>query len=182
MTDAKAAEIMFTDFCFLSNPNEISCLTKALRYLPLDILEWASDQVVFFSTFGKRYGSRLSRGMCKTKEVIYISEKSFPLKFNEDKPATRFFIFIVLHETAHAYLMHKCQIYDKISEHEAELQEQEAIGLAIKWYNLQIKDRGYPELNHDEINDYKLKMNHIVDEWNKLWATHLQQNDSTLVV
>ena len=52
---------------------QIDQMIRALQVLPEDKLKWAVENVFFFSTYGKRYGSRMSRGLCQSKEIIFGS-------------------------------------------------------------------------------------------------------------
>jgi hypothetical protein len=161
-------------FVYSNKVAERQNIAKALRYLPEDILTWVSDNVVYFTTYGKKYGSRLSRGICQTKEIIIISEKTFPRQFDETALASRFFIFIVLHETAHAWLQHKCRVCDKISDDECQKQEDEATALALGWYNDYALTHSISQLEEDHIEKFHSELDRTVDEWEETWNHHLE--------
>lgn len=136
--------------------------------------KWVVENVFYFSTYGKTYGTRLSRGLCQAKEVVYLSEKIFPISFDLTSMNTRFFVFIVLHETAHAKRKHKCRIYDGISEEENDRQEREATSDAIEWFNLHAPQNGIESLNKEEVDASKEMLDVLVDEWERLWDTCLK--------
>lgn len=121
---------------FYSNyPREIIPMNKALKYLPDEVLESLKDRLTILSMTGRK-ASRLSRGLCESSEIIIVSEKIYPPQdMHESHSDFRYFVFIVLHEIAHAYLEHKCQVYDKISDKEKQKQEDEADCTAATWYN-----------------------------------------------
>lgn len=177
MEDIKVSEVDFTKCNYLNDVIEVCCLSKALQYLSPDLQRWVCDNVAYFSTLGKIYGRRLSPGMCETKEIVYLSEKIFPVQFNKDDISTKFFIFVVLHETAHAKLKHKCKQDDNILDYKNDAQEQEADALALKWYNSHAMAECMAVLTQNEIDVYKLTFNNIVDEWNYLWNKHLQNSN-----
>jgi len=153
--------------------HETISLRESLYYLPPDILKWCSENVVYFSTCSFKTGSRLSRGVCESKEIILLSEKIFPVKFEKSDIATRFLIFIVLHETAHAHLKHRCRCYDHLTPEEIELQEQEATSLAVEWYNLHGNTLALPVLEISEITTYEIKVNQLIESWDHIWKNYL---------
>ena len=174
MKEEKTPEIDFTKCHFINYAFPASCLTKALKYLPVEIQEWVSNNTAFFSTFGKRYGSRLSPTMCSTKEIIYLSEKTFPLDFIENSLPTQYFIFVVLHEVAHAKFKHDCDNQERKLHPDNDPLESEANKQAITWFNLHTKNNGLNEISMTEINAYKAKMGEIIDLWDYHWKEHLK--------
>lgn len=154
----------FDTFCFCGGiTHEINCLRESLYCLPPDTLKWCSENVVYFSTCAFKTGSRLSRGVCETKEIIILSDKIFPLTFTPSDKSTRFFIFIVFHETAHAILKHQCTRFDKITGESKALQEQEADALALEWFEFYAKHNGLPILKKAEIDEYERIINQHIE-------------------
>jgi len=76
----------------------------ALSYLPEAMLAEHKDGLVFIST-AQRDGCRMARGYCDTREVILLSERILPKHGAEEgQPEVRYFIYVVLHEVAHAII------------------------------------------------------------------------------
>ena len=72
----------------------------------------------------------------------------------------RYFIFVVLHEIAHAYLKHLSPKLDSLTDSEMEAQEDEADKLALQWFNGYVEARAnsfLPKLTRDEIDKAKTK-------------------------
>lgn len=53
----------------------------------------------------------------------------------ETDPKARYFIYVVLHEVAHATKKHKSPIFDNLTRDQLEAQEKEADELALSWFN-----------------------------------------------
>ena len=142
------------DFCkiiYTGKVSEILAIRKALDYLPNAVIELLKDELTIF-TMTNKAATRLSRPLCKTKEIIFISNCIFPTLGEQAKTEFRFFAFVLLHEIAHAYLKHKCQVFDGISQDEVDRQESEADSLARQWYN------DYVEAHHElEINSITIE-------------------------
>ena len=153
---------------------DIDFLLRALQILPQADQRWVTENVFYFSTYGKTYGSRMSRGLCQAKEIIYLSEKLFPIQFDLTSWNTRFFVLIVLHETAHAKRQHKCRVYDGISDTEYDRQEREATSDAIGWFNRYASENGIEPLNVEEEAESKIKLDRLVDDFEVIWGTHLK--------
>ena len=172
--------IPLTEFCYANEKNEYDCLRETFRCFPSAIRNYCIDNVVYYSTSIFMIGSRLSREVCETKEIIILSDKIFPLMFNHSDTATRFFIFVVFHETAHALLKHKCKIYDSITGERNELQEQEAHALAFEWYNSFGKNNGLTILKKTEIDAYEQIINQHIENsleiQKKCLAKRIKQN------
>jgi hypothetical protein len=144
-------------------------LITALQILPDDKQKWVIQNVFYFSTYGKRYGSRMSRGLCQAKEIVFISEKAFPKTFELESLDTRFFVWLVLHETAHAIHKHKCRIYDGISDTEYDAQEREATADAIGWFNDYALKNKITPIEEKNVRDYTETLDSMVDDWEWTW-------------
>jgi len=151
---------------------DLGYLLNALQVLPDEDQRWVVENVFYFSTYGKTYGSRMSRGLCATKEVIYLSEKIFPVLFDLNSWDTRLFVLIVLHETAHAKREHKCRIYDGIDQNEYDRQEREATADAIEWFNIYASKNNIELVQEEEELASRNKLGVLVDEWEWTWSTN----------
>ena len=129
-------------------------LEIALGYLPEDLLENIEEDFLFTST-ATRDACRVARYYCSTKEIILISERVLPstnIVYQTD-PKARYFIYVVLHEVAHAIRKHKSPLFDDLLKEEVESQEKEADGLAMKWFNDHVgKSSNLPPITKEEIN------------------------------
>lgn len=113
----------------------------ALEYLPQTVFEENKEKLVFVST-AQRDGCRIARHYCENREVILLSERILPKQgANEGQPKVRYFIYVVLHEVAHATRKHKSPKFDGLTPEENEAQEAEANALALEWFNEHIKMR-----------------------------------------
>ena len=130
----------------------------ALGYLPIEILDENKENLVFIST-AHRDACRVARFYCENREVIFLSERILPKQGAvEDQPKVRYFIYTVLHETAHALKNHKSPKFDGLSVDENQAQEDEADDLAFEWFNRHIKEIDNPHLKpitKGEIEDAK---------------------------
>ncbi len=111
-------------------------LERALEYLPQDVFAQNKERFLFTST-ATRDACRLARHYCQTREVILLSERILPGQNVKDEthPKARYFIYVVLHEVAHAIKNHKSPIFDRLTNDEYEIQEKEADELAMSWFN-----------------------------------------------
>jgi len=66
----------------------------------------------------------------------------------ETHPKARYFIYVVLHEVAHAIKNHKSPRFDHLTDEEYKAQEKEADDLAIKWFNEHVTKRNNDYLPH----------------------------------
>lgn len=118
----------------------------ALHYLPEEILDEHKDSLVFVST-AQKDGSRLARKTCESREIILLSERILPkLNAKENQPEVRYFIYVVLHEVAHAIKKHKSPKFDNLTAEEVQIQEEEADEIALDWFNQYIEERSKPNL------------------------------------
>ncbi|MEX0805661.1 MAG: hypothetical protein WD688_20440 [Candidatus Binatia bacterium] len=105
-------------------------------YLPPDVLSAFSGRLAFVSATSTD-GVRLTKSFRKDREIIVLSERIIPAKFGDEEfhPGYRYFIFVVLHEVAHACRDHLSPSLDGLTAAEAEAQERETDELALKWFN-----------------------------------------------
>lgn len=119
----------------------------ALKYLPEDVFDQHKESFLFTST-ATRDACRVARHYCQTREIILISERILPgqnVKIETD-PKARYFIYVVLHEVAHAIKKHKSPIFDNLTKNEYGAQEKEADELAMSWFNDHVVKRNNEHL------------------------------------
>jgi hypothetical protein len=106
------------------------------QYLPPDVLSGFDGRLAFISTTCVD-GIRLPKSFYRDRELIILSERIIPARSGDEEfhPDYRYFIFVVLHEVAHACRDHLSPILDGLSQEEADLQQREADELALKWFN-----------------------------------------------
>ena len=139
---------------------KIRVIEIALNYLPQDIVDDLQGTLAIL-TMTHRWGIKLSTQLCQKYEIVLIGEGTFPkvgrLPHRDD---FRHFIFIVLHEIAHAYLKHKCPYFDESTKDEIDANEDEATRNAIDWFNFSVKEKGIndqKDLTLDEIKLFQLE-------------------------
>lgn len=119
----------------------------ALEYLPHEVFDEHSEKLAFIS-MAHRDGVRLARILCETREIIILSEHVLPRGFtDEGQSDVRYFIYVVLHEIAHAVKKHRSPLYDALTKEEMRCQEQEADDLAFQWFNDHITTLDNPYLS-----------------------------------
>ena len=127
---------------------------NALTYLPRAVLEEYKEKLAILA-MGHRDGCRVARMLCENREIIILSERVLPKAgADEGHPEVRYFIYVVLHEVAHAIRNHRSPLFDNLSEEENEAQEQEAEVLALTWFNQNIKalnNPHFPPLSREEV-------------------------------
>ena len=132
----------------------------ALGYLPRNVLDEHKENLAFIS-MAHRDGCRLARVLCETREVILLSEHVLPKGYtDEGQIDVRYFVYVVLHEVAHAIRKHKSPQYDFLTKEEFEAQELEADTLAFQWFNdhIAILENPYlPAITHEEIEQAQVK-------------------------
>lgn len=137
----------------------------ALEYLPRDVLDEHKENLAFIS-MAHRDGCRLSRVLCETREIILLSDHVLPKgRTDEGQPNVRYFIYVVLHEVAHAIKKHKSPQYDCLSQAEFEAQEEEADALALQWFNDHIvilENPNLPAITHEEIEQAQAKSQEVM--------------------
>ena len=130
----------------------------ALGYLPVELLDEHKENLAFIST-AQMDACRVARYYCENREVIFLSDRILPKKgASEFQPQVRYFIFIVLHETAHAIEKHKSPKFDKLTQEQNRAQEEEADELAFGWFNAHIQVLGnqyLPPLTRGEIEQQR---------------------------
>jgi len=104
----------------------------ALKYLPTNILFECKDKLAFFST-AEKDACRVPSAICEQGEIILLSERILPKKGDDSKE--RYFVFVVLHEIAHAVKQHQSPLLDRLSQDEISAQKKEADELALSWFN-----------------------------------------------
>ena len=118
----------------------------ALAYLPPRVLDEHKERLAFVC-MAHRDGTRLAQRLRETREIIVLSEHGLPdYNSHEGQRDFRYFIYIVLHETAHAIRKHRSPVYDSLDAREVEDQEKEADELALQWFNDHIAARANPHL------------------------------------
>jgi hypothetical protein len=143
----------------------ISCGSKydpwiryALKYLPSKILREFGDKLAFFST-AEKDACRVARAIIgEQREIIILSERILPNK--DDDNEVRYFVFVVLHEIAHAYKQHRSPKLDRLSQNEIVAQEAEADELALLWFNDFVdnnRNLNLKPLKREEIEEAKRK-------------------------
>jgi hypothetical protein len=133
---------------------------NALEYLPRNIFSKYKEKIAFVA-MGQRDGCRLAKKLCKSREIILLSEHVLPKSgANEGESDVRYFIYVVLHEVAHVIKQHRSPIYDSLTNDKVEIQEAEADDMALKWFNDHVNIQNNPNmpfLSKEEINIAKGK-------------------------
>lgn len=128
----------------------------ALHYLPRDLLDEHKERLAFLA-MGQRDGCRVGRELCENREIIILSEHILPKSgAKETQSEVRYFIYVVLHEVAHAIRKHRSPLFDDLTTEENRAQEDEADALALQWFNDHIKalNNPYlPPLTREDIED-----------------------------
>lgn len=105
----------------------------ALRCLPNNVRDTWTEKLAFVSVSDSD-ARRLTRSFCRERDIIVLSERIVPADcMDESEANVRYFVFVVLHEVAHAICDHRPP--NEISATENSAQEDEADRLAFKWYN-----------------------------------------------
>lgn len=127
----------------------------ALKYLPEEVFNEIKDKIAI--TDLNSDACRLAQKISEKDEIIVLSPWIFsyiPPAASEADKEWRYFIFVVLHEIAHAALKHLPP--DELKHNDSESQEEEADSYALKWFNsyvLKNSDKGLTQLNVDEVRD-----------------------------
>ena len=141
----------------------------ALHYLPFEILDGNKESLAFIA-LSECDACRLAP-QNREREVILLSDRIFPKSgVAVDHPSARYFIFVVLHEVAHAICKHKSPKYDGLSSEENDLQEKEADDLAYSWFNQYVEDEGNPYLlpiTPQEIHEIQERNQSLMRESNR---------------
>lgn len=120
--------------------------------VPEDVVEEHGDSL-FFICMSARDGLRLTKHVRENFEVIILSDHVAPSKgeIGEGNPVFRYFMYVVLHEVAHAIRGHSSAIYDGTSPEESAAQEEEADSLATKWFNDWAVEVGCESITEEEL-------------------------------
>lgn len=149
-------------------------VSDALKYLPKSILWKIRNKIVFFST-GKYDAFRIDRATAKEKEIIFLSERILPKRFdrNSHKEAAseghsevRYFIFVVLHEVAHAVNKDLSPLL--ITKQENNVQEEKAHKKALRWFNAHIEKKNNKYLNPltmEEVREEQKKQEKLMEKF-----------------
>ena len=130
--------------------------------LPDAVLAEHGDSL-FFLCMASRDGVRLSRHVRENFEVIVLSDHIAPnIHHAETDPVFRYFMYVILHEVAHAICKHKSQYYDGISAKENEAQEVEADALATEWFNERAHDLGNPAMTAGELAEHEARNQQVM--------------------
>jgi hypothetical protein len=121
-------------------------LEIALGYLPRNLFDENKEQLKFIS-MAHRDGCRLARADCETREIIILSEHILPKpNVDESHSDVRYFVYVVLHEVAHAIKKHRSPLFDSLTSEEIDTQESEADSLAMQWFNDHANELANPNL------------------------------------
>ena len=130
-----------------------SWIIYALNCLSADVFERCRDRLAFVC-MDTSDGRRLTPEFMEGREIIVLSERIVPRGcLAEDHPKVRYFVFVVLHEIAHAVCQHRPP--NQITEEKYSAQEAEAHGLAFSWFNDYLRARKHPDLR--EFTEQELK-------------------------
>ena|SRR5258706_14817239 len=129
---------------FDCSPDAERWIIYALECLPADVLDEYQNALAFVC-MDTSDGRRLTPAFREQRDIIVLSERIVPRGYAvETERRVRYFVFVVLHEIAHAVRQH--QPPNEISEHENATQEAEAHALAFQWFNNYIRERNHPDL------------------------------------
>lgn len=144
----------------------------ALRYLPAETLDQHKENLAFLST-AEMDACRVARQYCEHREIIMLSERILPkLGAHSGQPEVRYFIFVVLHEIAHAVMKHKSPKFDKLSGIQNRTQEQEADMLAFNWFNTHVEEShggNAQPLTREEVERQRAKNRQLME---RLYTDH----------
>ena len=147
-------------------PQVETLIRHALQCLPDDVVDAVGDRLAF--VYMDSDGRRLTREFCDNREIIILSERIFPWDWSiESEPRVRYFMFVVLHEVAHAYCDH--QAPNAISPEDGAKQEGQADELAFSWFNEYLKSKDEKPFSIDELASTK-KENQ--DTWERAFGRH----------
>ena len=130
----------------------------ALEYLPEEVLNQNKDKIVFVDMANKD-GCRLTRKFIEGKDIIILSEHILPKHgAHEGEASVRYYIYVVLHEIAHAINNHKSPKYDSLTKDEIDMQETEADEMALKWFNDHVSSQANPYMKLLSIEEIRTEM------------------------
>ena len=124
-------------------------IRHALGCVPAEMFE-RFDENLAFVCMDSSDGRRLTQEFRENHEIIILSERIVPRGcLAEDNSKVRYFMFVVLHEIAHAYCGHLAPT--AISPDENAAQEQDADKLAYRWFNGYLTSKNLPEFTELEL-------------------------------
>src|SRR5258705_13687125 len=89
------------------SPDARRWIIYALECLPADILDGYQNRLAFVC-MDTSDGRRLTPAFCKGRNIIVLSERIVPRGYAvETERRVRYFVFVVLHEIAHAVRQHQ---------------------------------------------------------------------------
>ena len=141
-------------------------IERALRCLPVSLFDQHKDNLAFVST-RTCDAFRLARALCRSREIVVLSERIFPKACTPEGDAeVRYFTFVVLHEVAHAIRQH-CPP-NEITPEQNDIQEDVANNLAFQWFNDHLISRNNPDLHEftrDELERAQARSKRIAAEY-----------------
>ena len=130
----------------------------AITYLPSDIRRTYANKFAFVCT-AQSDAKRLTHEFREGREIIVLSERIVPAdQSDESSRDVRYFIFVVLHEVAHAISQDRSP--NLISPEENVEQEKRANCLAFRWMNDHLRARNIsslPEFSAEELGEAQSK-------------------------
>lgn len=119
-------DYMFAGFNLVNEEFRV-ILARTISKLPKEIVEWATEKLLFISSTDDCWAFSLLKEEWRHKEgIIFLCEC---LKNDSEERQT----FRIAHEIAHQKLKHKSPIFNRLTEEEVWKQEKEATKLAEKW-------------------------------------------------
>jgi hypothetical protein len=111
----------------------------AMDCLPDEVWDACNDKLAFVC-MAESDGRRLTKQFCEGRDIIVLSERIVPrARKSEADEGVRYFVFVILHEIAHAHSEHLPP--DEISTEANDAQEAEANALAFYWFNASIREK-----------------------------------------
>lgn len=99
---------------------------ESLQQLPVDIVDYVTENVWFISSFEDAFGFVLTGEELQGKQLIFLSDELF----SEPKEQIH---YTIIHEIGHVMLKHRNAIIEPQTRAEAERQEFEADQFANKY-------------------------------------------------
>ena len=101
-------------------------VVEALQRLPVDIVDYVTENVWFISSFDDAFGFVLTGEELQGKQLIFLSDELF----SEPKAQIH---YTIIHEVGHVILKHRNAILKPQTQAEAEKQEYDADQFANKF-------------------------------------------------
>ena len=102
-------------------------LAKSISKLPMKIVDWTTENLLFISSNDDNYASYLPIEILSSKKGLVILSEILKNQ-TEDIQSS-----YIAHEIAHTYLGHVSPIMSNLSDRETKNQEEQATQLAHKW-------------------------------------------------